>query len=1312
MRRFRRLTALMLAAALSILTPVSVLAETASEYEAAEISESESTDAGAVETVEAEESAPETPGDPEKAEENIVSSGIAVKMAKAAPAAGVPITVTKPDTSTLKWFVYAQGSGKGDVVSTKDTYTPTSSDLNKWIEAQAYDPEGTFVGSDRLYFSSDPVCYLNLADGSTDIYDLYIGNQYDNTAEIEEIRDDRTSGSGTPKVYRLELSSAASLFNMNNSSYYVLIPRGLYENLPKLQTLLPGGGTAELFISHEFVVLSLRESFVENYVLCEYAAVGWFGGDAAYPTYPANPTLDAAARYFMFNTLFEKVYAPGYYWVGLNGEKVYVNFNGNGRTTPEYVRQWAAYPYFIVKSTEIYWNQRDAIGADYAGGSPTLFYGYAYPYAVPDYNALILRLTTLDNMFKTEADAIRNCGLMTGGLDYKQSGRLSFESNMREDTLTDPGRAPSNGLIPKNTPLVLDINVNDSAVSEVGVYVNGSLYTEEYGDGTYDVTNGKFRVVVKPGSLTAAQNEKNVISFVSYGEDGRYLQDSQSRVVTDYISVIRTDYVTGEEYSVVFDTNGGSAITAQKVKEGETAIRPEDPEKNGHTFAGWYADEALSIPFAFNTAITENTTVYARWYKNEDIIGKVFTVSFDTNKGLPMEPQKVNGGELMMIPEDPVKNGYIFLGWYKDAELLIRYDFSIPVTEDHTIYARWKKDPAIENQEFIISFDSNGGSEVPSQTVPGAEYVKRPDDPAKNGYIFDGWYKDADLKIPYDFTIPVTEAHTVYARWKKDPEIASRVFVFTFDSMGGLPVEDIRVNGCDYVTDLPVPVKNGYIFDAWCNEETLDTVYDTSVPVAEDHKLFAKWHKDPEIAGKVFTVTFNTNGGSTVASQEVPGAEYVTVPADPVRNAYLFDGWYKDGTLKEAYDFTIPVTESHTVFARWKKDPEIASRIFTFSFDTMGGLPVEDIKVNGCDCVSDLPVPVKNGHIFEAWCNEISLETVYDTTVPVGEDHILYAKWHKDPAIADKIFTVRFEMDGGVQIPEQKVPGGDLITVPASPEKDGYTFVNWYAEPELLTVFDFTVPVTEDITVYARWQLNPDAVKYEVKFNLGFGVPPLGIQYVTTGMKVNRPSDIIRDDGYHIENWYTEKAYISVYDFDAPVYGPLELFAKWVKMPGASDSSGGGGGGSGVSSVTTGGTVNAPGASKVPAWVITEGEWIGSGSGLWMYKYKEKLVANTWMALINPYANTAAGQRNYDWFRFDANGYMVTGWFTDTDGNVYYLQETSDGSRGRMVTGWNVIGGKEYYFNNAEGSGTMGALLRNTVTPDGHRVNARGERIS
>ncbi|MBE5981193.1 MAG: hypothetical protein E7249_19020 [Paenibacillaceae bacterium] len=81
-----------------------------------------------------------------------------------------------------------------------------------------------------------------------------------------------------------------------------------------------------------------------------------------------------------------------------------------------------------------------------------------------------------------------------------------------------------------------------------------------------------------------------------------------------------------------------------------------------------------------------------------------------------------------------------------------------------------------------------------------------------------------------------------------------------------------------------------------------------------------------------------------------------------------------------------------------------------------------------------------------------------------------------------------------------------------------------------------------------------------------------------------------------------------------------------------------------------------------------------------------------------------------DWYFFDDNGYMVTGWF-EYKGSVYYLNPVSDGKKGSMYTGWNMIDGKWYYFSEAADV-TKGSMLKDTVTPDGHRVGPNGERIS
>lgn len=81
-----------------------------------------------------------------------------------------------------------------------------------------------------------------------------------------------------------------------------------------------------------------------------------------------------------------------------------------------------------------------------------------------------------------------------------------------------------------------------------------------------------------------------------------------------------------------------------------------------------------------------------------------------------------------------------------------------------------------------------------------------------------------------------------------------------------------------------------------------------------------------------------------------------------------------------------------------------------------------------------------------------------------------------------------------------------------------------------------------------------------------------------------------------------------------------------------------------------------------------------------------------------------------DWYHFNADGYITTGWFTDTDGHIYYLNPVSNGFMGAMVTGWQQIDGIWYYFHT-EADGHRGMLYVNTTTPDGYLVDEKGQWI-
>ena len=153
-------------------------------------------------------------------------------------------------------------------------------------------------------------------------------------------------------------------------------------------------------------------------------------------------------------------------------------------------------------------------------------------------------------------------------------------------------------------------------------------------------------------------------------------------------------------------------------------------------------------------------------------------------------------------------------------------------------------------------------------------------------------------------------------------------------------------------------------------------------------------------------------------------------------------------------------------------------------------------------------------------------------------------------------------------------------------------------------------------------------------------------------------------------------------------------------------SGGGGGGGVGGSrsvGVTAAGNIKGPAASS---GAIT-GTWTQAGNGKWIFA-SDRTYTDEWAYISNPFAT--GEQEKASWFRFDKDGFMVTGWQTDADGVMYYLKAASDGTQGQMLTGWQNVDGIWYYFNPVS-DGTKGKLLTSTTTPDGYHVDQKGQWI-
>lgn len=141
-------------------------------------------------------------------------------------------------------------------------------------------------------------------------------------------------------------------------------------------------------------------------------------------------------------------------------------------------------------------------------------------------------------------------------------------------------------------------------------------------------------------------------------------------------------------YTVSFVTDGGTDVASQTVTSGNKATRPANPSKTGCTFAGWYTNNTFTTAFDFDTAITANIVLYAKW----DIAEGYYKVTFNANGGNLSTNYTwlaVQSGQTITAPSDPTKENAIFGGWYTDAECTSAFNFTTAITAAITLYAKW-----------------------------------------------------------------------------------------------------------------------------------------------------------------------------------------------------------------------------------------------------------------------------------------------------------------------------------------------------------------------------------------------------------------------------------------------------------------------------------------------------------------------------------------------------------------------------------------------------------------------------------------------
>ena len=591
---------------------------------------------------------------------------------------------------------------------------------------------------------------------------------------------------------------------------------------------------------------------------------------------------------------------------------------------------------------------------------------------------------------------------------------------------------------------------------------------------------------------------------------------------------------TANKYTVTFKIDG-EVYKTQSV-EYDKAPKEEKPEREGHTFNGWYTDELCSAESKFDFKsgkVKGETTLYGKWVA--DVVKH--QVTFNSDGGSAVESQEVIHGQKAQRPVSPTKEGYIFVGWYTDSRKTVEFDFvNGVITKDTILYAKWE---ASDPEVITVTFNSKGGSEVaPITNIESGSKITKPADPVREGYVFVGWFKDTGGTLTEEFNFAeesITGSMVLFAKW----ELAK--YMVTFDSDGGSAVESQEIENGSKAHRPVSPTKEGYLFLGWYVDEAKTIEFDfVNGVITKDITLYAKWEaSNPD----VITVTFNSKGGSEVAPiTNIESGSKITKPADPVREGYVFVGWFKDtaGTLTEEFNFAEEsITGSMVLYAKW----EVAK--YTVTFNSDGGSAVQSQVVeHGQKAVR--VSPTKEGYLFLGWYVDEAKTIEFDfVNGVITKDITLYAKWEEDSA---EVITVTFNSKGGSEVaPITNIESGSKITKPVDPEREGFTFIGWYKDTggELTEEFNFeTEVITESIVLFAKWEeIHTYSVTYVIN---GHGVQPDAVTGVTA-LPAELPA--LTAEGFRFEGWYTDNTtFQHQVEAGQEIAEDTTLYAKWVQL--------------------------------------------------------------------------------------------------------------------------------------------------------------------
>ena len=578
-------------------------------------------------------------------------------------------------------------------------------------------------------------------------------------------------------------------------------------------------------------------------------------------------------------------------------------------------------------------------------------------------------------------------------------------------------------------------------------------------------------------------------------------------------------------YTVMFDSNGGTSIAPKTVNSGDRVSEPDAPVKIGNTFAGWYSDSDFYTKYNFRNVVGDNITLYAKWnlieYSIEyELNGGEWEADYNVSESFTVE-------ECFVLPdaEKLSKTGFGFTGWHEKSDLSDSAILQIQkgTTENKKYYASWeegvvnytvrhfkqniskdgyeevyddaqvltgktnsqteatslsyegftpeefsqveiKADGTSEvsiyysRNSYTVTFDTNGGSEIPAKTVVYGDSAGDYLIPEKKGYYLEGWYSDPNFCTPYFFFEKVTDNITIYTKWG--------------EGTANYTVRHFKQNLSRTGYDEEVYSKQLLMGKTNSQTEAAAFSYEGFTP-EEFSQVEINGDGTTEVCiyykRNSYTVTFDTNGGSEIPAKTVVYGDSAGDYLIPEKKGYYLEGWYSDPNFCTPYFFFEKVTDNITIYTKWGEGTaNYTVRHFKQNLSRTGydeEVYSKQLLMGKTNSQTEAAAFSYEGFTPEEFSQ---VEINADGTTEVC---IYYSR---------NSYTVTFDTNGGSEITQKYAVYGDSVTEPDIPKKSGYTFGGWYLDSDFYKEYDFGEAITDNIVLYARWELVEYSIEYEL----------------------------------------------------------------------------------------------------------------------------------------------------------------------------------------------------------------------------------------